>query len=210
MRLNFRDPSTQKWMLGIGLAFATAYGYMNFVYYPRRDLAARLTEDIAKESEMLARGKRIAANFQTVQDDYARLMDSWEIAQGLLPTQREMEGLLKSVATEGQHNNVDFLLFKPTDPVEFPYYWAHAIQIKTLSDYHDLGRFLSAVASLDRIVNITDLKMTNFRPNRGRSPNTVEADFVATIYVFKELSSEATASPAGEGAGDASNPNSRG
>ncbi len=191
MRLNLRKPSTQKWILSVGLAFTMLYGYVQFVYVPRQEHAQKLTDDIKTEMEMLAKGKRIAANFQTVQDDYGRLLHSWDIAHELLPTSREMEDLLRNVAMKGQQHSVDFLLFKPMEPVEQPYYWENPIQIKTLSNYHNLGRFMSDVASLDRIVNINNVKLSAFRPNRGRSPNTVEADFVATIYIFKELGSPA-------------------
>ena len=192
MRLNLRNPRTQKWIIGAGLGFAMIYGYFEFVYFPRRETGHKLDADIKTEAEMLAKGKRIAANYQTVQDDYSRLLDSWQIAQGLLPSSKEMEGLLKNVAMKGQEHGVDFLLFKPMEPVEQPYYWENPIQIKTLSDYHDLGRFISSVAALDRIVNINNLKLSAFRPNRGRSPNTVEADFVATIYIFKDLGTPTT------------------
>jgi type IV pilus assembly protein PilO len=189
MQLNLRSQTTQKWIIICTIAFGALYGFINFIYLPREDERKRLTLDIQKEHDLLARGKRIAANYQTVQDDYARLMESWQIAQELLPTNREMEGLLKSITLAGQQRNVNFLLFRPMDPVEKPYYWENPIQIKTLSSYHDLGRFISAVASLNRIVNINNLKFTAFRPNKGRSPYTVEADFVATIYIFKELGS---------------------
>ncbi len=195
MRINFRNPNTQKWFISVAVAFTLTYGYVQFVYLPRRESARRLTEDIQTETEMLAKGKRIAANFQTVQDDYSRLLDSWNIAQELLPTSREMEELLRHVAMEGQKHGVDFLLFKPMEQVEQPYYWENPIQVKTLSNYHNLGEFLSAVAALDRIVNITNLKIGAYHPNRGRSPNTVEADFVATIYIFKELGAPAEVTP---------------
>src|SRR3990172_8773883 len=107
MRMNLREPSTQKWVLGIGLVFGVMYAYANFVYLPRGDLATKLEGDIQNETQMLAKGKRIAANYRTVQEDYSRLMASWEIAQTLLPTQKEMEGLLRSVATEGQKHEVE-------------------------------------------------------------------------------------------------------
>ncbi|HEY3296264.1 MAG TPA: type 4a pilus biogenesis protein PilO [bacterium] len=187
MQINLRSPATQKLIIITALAFGAVYGYANFMFVPRREKAKTLTADIKKENELLTKGKRVAANFQSVQDDYARLMQSWEIAHELLPTQKEMEGLLKNITLEGQERNVNFLLFRPLDPIEKPYYWENPIQIKTLSTYHDLGDFLSAVASLDRIVNINDLKLTAYKPNRGRSAQTVTAEFTASIYIFKEL-----------------------
>lgn len=189
MSINLRSPSTQKLLIVVFLLFGAVYAYSNFVYTPRKDLAARLEKSIAEEQEMLTKGKRVAANFQTVQEDYARLMESWEVAIELLPTQQEMDALLKSISEEGSKRNVNFLLFRPLDPVEQPYYWEYPIQIKTLSQYHNLGRFISSIAGLERIVNVRNLKLNAYRPSKGRSPNTVEAEFMATIYVFKELGS---------------------
>ena len=177
MQINLKSPNTQKLIIVCALAFGAVYGYANFIYMPRRELAKKLAADIKNENELLVKGKHIAANFQTVQDDYARLMQSWEIAHELLPTQKEMEDLLKSITLEGQKRNVDFLLFRPLDPVERPYYWENPIQIKTQSSYHDLGNFLSAVAAMDRIVNINDLKLAAYQPNKGR-PQLL-ADFLA-------------------------------
>jgi len=192
MRINLRSPTTQKWVIVCVLAFGAVYGYFNFVYTPRSDLTKKLALEIKSETDLLNRGKRIAANYQTVQEDYGRLMQSWEIAHELLPTQREMEGLLKNITLQGQSRDVSFLLFRPLDPIEKPYYWENPIQIKTLSNYHDLGEFLSAVASLDRIVNVNNLRLTDYRPKRGVSPYTVQAEFTASIYIFKELGAPVT------------------
>jgi Tfp pilus assembly protein PilO len=187
MKINLRKPGTQKAIIICTLGFGVIYGYINFVYTPRHDAQLKLAADIKKESDLLVKGKRIAANFQPVQDDYGRLMQSWEIAQQLLPTQKEMEGLLKSITEEGQKRDVNFLLFRPLDPVEKPYYWENPIQIKTVSKYHDLAEFLSAVAALDRIVNINNLKLDAYRPARGHSSQTVVAEFTASIYIFKGI-----------------------
>ncbi len=196
MSINLRSPRTQKWLIVIFLLFGGVYAYANFVYVPRQDKAVLLEKNIREEQELLAKGKRVAANYQTVQEDYARLMESWDIAIQLLPTQQEMDALLKSISEEGSHRNVNFLLFRPMDPVEQPYYWEYPIQIRTLSSYHNLGRFVSSIAGLERIVNVRNMrKLTTYRPNKGRSPNTVEAEFLATIYVFKDLGSPVEVTP---------------
>jgi type IV pilus assembly protein PilO len=192
MSINLRSQSVQKILLLSFLAVGGLYAYYNFVYVPRSDKISKLEYDIEKEQQLLRKGKRIAANFQTVQDDYARLMASWDIAIQLLPTQQEMDGLLKTVSEKGKNRDVNFLLFRPKDPIEKPYYWEYPIQIKTLSKFHDLGNFLTDVAALDRIVNIDNVNLSSYVPPRGRSPYTVEADFEAVIYVFKELGSPVT------------------
>jgi type IV pilus assembly protein PilO len=196
MAINLRSPTTQKWVIGMTVVFGMVYGYVNFVYLPRREQAKKSAGDVQRETDLLNRGKRIAANFKTVQDDHARLMQSWDIAHDLLPTQREIEGLLKNITLEGQQRDVSFMLFKPLDPVEQPYYWENPIQIKTLSSYHDLGDFLSAVAAMDRIVNINRIRLTNHASNKRAANQTVEAEFIASIYIFKELGSPVTTAAA--------------
>jgi type IV pilus assembly protein PilO len=187
MHINLRSPTTQKWIIAVTLLFGMFYGYYNFVFQPRNELLKKFAVDAKHEADLLERGKRIAANYQAVHDDYGRLMKSWEMAHDLLPTQKEMEGLLKTITMEGQERDISFLLFKPLDPVEKPYYWENPIEIKTLSTYHKLGDFLSAVASMDRIVNVSKLKLGAAKAAKGRNPLTVEAEFVATIYIFKDL-----------------------
>ena len=195
MKINLRSPATQKILIVTFLMFGAIYAYANFVYTPRSDEIGRMETKIKDEQDLLARGKRIAANYQTVQEDYARLMESWEIAHELLPTQQEMDRLLKSISEKGGQRNVNFLLFRPLDPVEQPYFWEYPIQIRTLSQYHDLGRFISEIAGLDRIVNVRNVKLTAYRPSTGRSPNTCEAEFLATIYMFKDLGSPVGVTP---------------
>lgn len=195
MSINLRSPSTQKTLIAIFLMFGGVYAYVNFVYMPRQDKATRLELSINSEQEVLTKGKRVAANFQSVQDDYARLMESWDIAIQLLPTQQEMDALLKNISEEASNRNVNFLLFRPAERIEQPYYWEYPIQIRTLSQFHDLGKFISSIAGLDRIVNVRNLKLTTYRPAKGRSPDTVEAEFLATIYVFKELGSPIEVTP---------------
>ena len=189
MSINLRSPSVQKILLIAFIAVGGLYAYYNFVYVPRSNRIVKYEYDIEKEQQLLRKGKRIAANFQTVQDDYSRLMASWDIAIELLPTAQEMDGLLKTVSEKGRARDVNFLLFRPKDPIEKPYYWEYPIQIKTLSKYHNLGSFLTDVATLDRIVNVNNINLSSYTPPKGRSPYTVEADFEAVIYVFKELGS---------------------
>lgn len=198
MSINLRSPTTQKWLIAVFLLFGAVYAYANFVYMPRQDQAVRLEKSIAEEQALLIKGKRIAANFQTVQDDYARLMASWEVAIELLPTEQEMDALLKNVSEEGSKRDVNFLLFRPLDAVEQPYYWEYPIQIRTLSSYHNLGRFISSVAGLKRIVNVRNIRLSAYKPTKGRSPYSVEAEFLATIYVFKELGAPVEVAPTEE------------
>ena len=147
-----------------------------------------LRTELAEKQELLERGKRVARNFQSVQEDFENLLSVWETAETLLPTQKEMEGLLKDITLAGQTSGVTFLLFKPMETKEHDYYFEFPIQIKTTSTFHELGQFLSRIATMSRIVNVMDMKSTAIRPRKGESlRDTVQSDFTVVIYVFKDF-----------------------
>lgn len=192
--MKLRDPGAQKWLVLGGLAVALVYGYFNYVYRPRKEKIRQTTHTLGVERERLEQGKRVAKNFRTLEASCAQLQVNWEAALELLPTEKEMDDLLRRVTLAGQSSGVTFLLFRPLEPVEHPYYWENPIRVRTLSTYHRLGEFLSKVAALPRIVNISELRMTAWVPRKGRSHSTMEAEFLATIYIFKPLGTPPTVS----------------
>ncbi|MFQ5905201.1 MAG: type 4a pilus biogenesis protein PilO [bacterium] len=105
----------------------------------------------------------------------------WEKATEMLPKEKEIPDLLTSITQMGTRNNVVFRLFQPTPIRREDIYMALPIKVAVFADYHDLGGFLSAVASLPRIVNVSDLRIS-----RGGEEGSVTADFVATTYLLSE------------------------
>ena len=188
MNLNLRDPKMQKTVVVAALACALVYVYFNYIYSNRRDTIVELRTEIQQKQDLLERGKRVANNFQAVQEDFQNLVEVWETAQELLPTQKEMEDLLKDITLAGQNSGVTFLLFRPMSVIEHDYYYEHPIQIKTSSKFHQFGSFYSKIATMDRIVNVEELKLVGIRPRKGeKTLDTVQGDCVVVIYVFKEF-----------------------
>ena len=188
MTLNIRDPKIQKIVVVIAVSIGLIYVYFNYVYANRSKAIQELYGEIEQKQELLDRGKRVAQNFEAVQEDFQSLLEVWGTAEKLLPTQKEMEGLLKNITLAGQNSGVTFLLFRPMDAIEHDYYYEYPIQIKTSSTYHELGEFLSRIATMNRIVNVMELKCVGIRPRKGEvTRDTVQSDFVVVIYVFKEF-----------------------
>lgn len=191
MNINLRDPKSQKLVVVIALSIALVYVYFNYIYSSRTQAIADLRTEYTEKQNLLERGKKVALNFQSVQEDFQHLLVVWETAKTILPTEKIMEQLLKDITLAGQKSGVTFLLFKPLDPIERDYYFEHPIQIKTSSNYHELGRFLSKVATLERIVNINKMNLMTIRARKNQTTrDTVQGDFEIVIYVFKELAAQ--------------------
>jgi type IV pilus assembly protein PilO len=106
----------------------------------------------------------------------------WEKATEMLPTAKEIPDLLTSITQVGAKSNVSFRLFQPNPMRQEDIYKALPIKVSIASNYHDLGLFLTAIGSLPRIVNVSDLKVIK----SGDADKTIQADFVATTYVLSE------------------------
>jgi Tfp pilus assembly protein PilO len=74
--------------------------------------------------------------------------------------------------------------FKPTSIVEKAQYSEWPITLGFEGGFHDLGRFFDRLASMERLISVTDLNIkTKTKPN-GRG--TVVASCVATTFVFRQ------------------------
>jgi type IV pilus assembly protein PilO len=116
--------------------------------------------------------------------EFALLNQRWAVAQELLPTQKEVASLLRKVTIAGQESGVKFLLFKPSEPHPTPDFTENPVQISVTGGYHRAGTFLSEIAELSRLVNISQLKVKTF--DKGDLDDTVQAEFIATAYTLAE------------------------
>jgi Tfp pilus assembly protein PilO len=62
------------------------------------------------------------------------------------------------------------------------------------ANYHSLGGFLDRVSKLERIVNVSDIKITTLAAGQAqRSGRSIVADLKATTFTFLEKGGSASA-----------------
>ncbi|MGH7434014.1 MAG: type 4a pilus biogenesis protein PilO, partial [Candidatus Methylomirabilales bacterium] len=98
-----------------------------------------------------------------------------------------------------------FTLFKPGKPIKDEFYSRIPIRIRADGTYHALGRFFEQLSRMERIVNITDLKLDPTATD-GRRPGaavvatdrpTITGEFTATTFTFGGLDDESAAGAKG-------------
>ena len=77
-----------------------------------------------------------------------------------MPTEAEVATLLVDISQSGLASGLEFKLFQPLVPVPKDFYSELPIKIEVLGRYEQIGTFVSAVASLDRIVTVHDINIT--------------------------------------------------
>jgi type IV pilus assembly protein PilO len=190
--MDIRDPRTQKLILvGVGVAaILYLYFFAAFLPFGHRAVAAERSqqeEAYKKLSSDLSNARQSLNNLAEVERQYEVITRRWEVAADLLPEQREVATLLRKVTLVGQQSGVEFELFKPKPRIPGEIYTENPVEVAVIGGYHQVGSFLAEVANLDRIINVSGMKLVTLDNGDEKTANdtkTVRATFVATAYTL--------------------------
>ena len=121
----------------------------------------------------------------------------------LIPTKEEVAALLEAVSNEERRAGVEMTMMRP-EPVEpGDHYDRLSYQVAVTGGYHAVGAFLTAVASLERILAPADLAITSgdaSAPQPGARDGAASASFRLRTYLASPPQSPTAQSQAGNGA----------
>ncbi len=188
MDIDIKDPKFLRWAGAILLVVVAVPMYFMSASYPFTWAARTGTiESLEAHHEELSRdlekARLLVRNLERVEQEYAILREQWEVAQTLLPEQNEMPNLLRKVSAAGQQSGIEFEVFRPTAPLNQGFYTDNPVEVKIHGGYHQTGVFLSRLANLNRIVNVSKLRMQGIE-NQEDTPATLEMDMVLTAYTL--------------------------
>jgi type IV pilus assembly protein PilO len=178
--VDLRDPKTQKNMLVIIVALLILVLFYFFSYSKNSSRIATMKDELASRNAQIEQARLAAVRIDELRAELDELLKQWERVKQMLPSERELPELLKSLTNVGNRSGVTFELFRPLpiSPVEF--YAEMPIEMRVRGGYHEIGTFLSAIANLPRIVNVRDLIMQRAEKKK------VELSFSAVTYLLTE------------------------
>jgi len=174
-------------LLAAILALGGMYAFYTYWYEPRAlevgEMEARLSqlETMNRQAQVVSTrsGPDLAERLAV----YERHVDRLE---ELIPAREEVATLMNSLTLEAQRAGVDLTSLTPEAPLPGELYTLQSYGVSVVGDFHDVGRFLSAVASLPRIVTPVDLVIEPFGGAAVRLQMTapVSAQFRVQTYVL--------------------------
>lgn len=198
MKLIPEKRNQQAAFFAIILAVGALYGFYQYWYTNRQDelaaMEARLEqlEDQNRRAQIVATrgGKELEEKLALYERHLLRL-------EQLIPESEEVPALLNSMAVEARQNRVELALMRPEEPLIGEYYTTRSFNIGVMGEYHDVGRFLTAIASLPRIVTPVDLDMSvsarsSNREEESEDKAPVLAQFNIKTYVIPPAVAEQT------------------
>jgi type IV pilus assembly protein PilO len=188
MDIDVKDPRFIRWTVAILLVVVAVPMYFMSAMYPftyaaRKVSVAELETRHQELSRDLEKARLLVRNLERVEQEYAILHDQWDVAQALLPEQNQMPDLLRKVTAAGQQSGVEFQIFRPQNSVPRGFYADNPIQVSVEGGYHQTGVFLSRLANLNRIVNVSDLRIEGIS-NQDDQPFSMKTDLVLTAYTL--------------------------
>lgn len=164
------------------------FGYLNV-----KEQIDGLEATCQKKSTELARAKAAVADLPRFEAEYAMLHERWTMAAELLPTDRQLAALLRKITLAGQQTGVQFVMFKPNPPKTQPYYVELPVEVSVFGGYHQVGSFLAELANMQRIVTVSNVKLTT--NTKGDVLATTGASLTASAYSLSSTSAAPAPKP---------------
>ncbi|MGD9380592.1 MAG: type 4a pilus biogenesis protein PilO [candidate division WOR-3 bacterium] len=157
--MNLKERKTQQLIIFLIILVVVLILFFRFPYKANKEKVDRLrsTRDSLQIEVQKAEAARI--RLPELQEKIARLEVEWERAKEMLPKEKEIPSLIQQISNSGARAGVSFLLFRPSTVAQKINYSEIPVQIKVTCGYHQLGKFLSNVGNLARIVNVPSIKI---------------------------------------------------
>ena len=200
---NPTDPTQRNWGLG-GIGVIALAVLFNQFYVPPRTEANEVVRDHVETLDVQNRQAQVVIARGGV-DELRRRMDQYtrhvDRLEELIPGQEEVASLLNDIQGQARLAGVDVLGLDPEPPEVAGPYTKTSYQMTVVGEYHDVGRFLTQVASLSRIVTPVQVDLSIFGQPQSRPGMDfpVQATFRIETYVLPDQASLPTELP-GDGA----------
>ena len=159
----------QLWLIFGSLVIILIVPFYVFFVGPQRQVITESRQRIASVQQEIRENNRIARSRGELLRKNKELQDKLARLKGQLPTDKEVESLLRAMANFAQQLGLDVRLWKRAQNVydESGLYQRIPVEVELVGGYHHVGYFFDRISKLERIVNIEDIQMS--LPQQGRS-----------------------------------------
>ena len=184
MAKSFNELSPKAQLTVFGLLSALAVGAAwQVVISPER---ARIAASQARldKLELEVRGAQgVAMRLPEAQREVRQLEAQLRETQAVIPEEKDPQDVLRNLHEMASDSLLDIASFKPRAIVTKAQHHEWPIEVGLEGTYHDLGRFFDRVASMPRLMSVSDLQIrTQTKPN---GMGTVSVSCVTTTFVFQ-------------------------
>ncbi len=176
--------ATHKLAIGLLLVTLLAVGFYVFFY---QDIESQIQEaDLGKVqlTKKLAEYQTQLKTKHEFQEQIQHLYRKRQIALEKLPEDEEIPSLLQKIDGLGKIVGLQMSTFQRGEPVDSNFYSIIPVTMEMVGTYHQIATFFHYIGKLTRIVNVTNIRLTDPKQdNAGKV--VVRAAVLATTYRYK-------------------------
>jgi len=173
----------------IGIAVLTALLPMIIFYFalyqPNSEKIGGLESQVTTLTNEVRNVEAKAANLAQFEKELENAMIVFEETSALLPKDKEIPKLLKDISALGRNAGLDFLTFKPLPDIPKDFYAEIPVTINVRGPYHNMGFFFDQVSKLERIVTVSNIKMSS--PKKDGGEMLLNSDCILLTYRFTNV-----------------------
>lgn len=154
--------------------------YVKFFWLPIAQAKSEASQKIEEIEGKIVKAKQQAARLERLQAEIASLNERAAEAEKRLPKTKSVPDILLAISALAQKNRVVIQSFSPGSMKAQQYFTELQYPLAVRGSYHNIGRFLAAVALEERIFNIKDI---NYPSADGSGDMTVT--FTLLSYQYK-------------------------
>lgn len=152
------------------------------ILLPKNRESKALENKILLQENEIAKSRTKAEKLPELKAENEKLRRRLDELKLQLPEEKEVSGLLKQVSDLGIRSGLYITLWKPEQKKTHPSNIVYEIPVKVelTGSYHSLGYFFSSLTKLNRIVNISDIKLSDPKPEKDVA--SLKVSFTATTF----------------------------
>jgi type IV pilus assembly protein PilO len=183
IKININNlPSYAKVIISVLPSVLLALVIMILVIMPKQKEIKALDAKIDTQNNEIAASQAKAAKLDILKRENERLVTRINELKEQLPEEKEISSLLKQVSDLGTAAGLEIKSWKPGQKTTHPSNIVYEIPVAVdvAGTYHNLGYFLSSLTKLNRIVNISDMKIAS--PKAVKGENLLPVSFKASTF----------------------------
>lgn len=195
--MDIKDPKTQKLLLAALVVILAVYFWHSKIYEPA---SVRLESQRATYEAVMTNLKTIelkAKSLSGLRKEYDRLLNRYQGIEQLLPEEEQVPDFLFQLHSASMLAQAQVEEVSPQMASGEAFYNTSEYGVKFTGTFHELGRFMAAVANFPFITNVSRLSMKGLPPQeimqgaaerkrQGEYDNrSLEANFFLSTYFVK-------------------------
>lgn len=135
------------------------YAYFKYFWIPTSQKIVELRKKVEEVEGKINKAKMVAARKKKVMEELETLQRQAEDAERRLPKTQDLPSVIDTVSALSSRHNVSLSSFAPGAKTDRQHFMELSYALQARGAYHDIGRFLAALALEERIFNVRDVNL---------------------------------------------------